>query len=76
MLESPDSEQDYLSKTAIVIYKIGHDKTRLMKWIAYYDQFYHENINYYDLMGSVLTELCKYTYICKYISSINTSIIV
>ena len=25
-----------------------------MKWLAYYDRSCYENINYYDLMGSVL----------------------
>ena len=24
-----------------------------MKWICYYDRSYYENINYYDLMGSI-----------------------
>ena len=33
--------------------KIGHDSIRLMKWICYYDRSYYENINYYDLMGSI-----------------------
>ena len=28
----------------------------LMKFICYYDRSYYENINYYDLMGSI----CKY----------------
>ena len=27
-----------------------------MKWICYYDRSYYENINYFDLMGSI----CKY----------------
>ena len=27
-----------------------------MKWICFYDRSYYENINYYDLMGSV----CRY----------------
>ena len=56
MLKNPHFEQDYWSRTAIGIYKIGHDSIRLMKWICYYDRFYYENIDYYDLMGSV----CKY----------------
>ena len=54
MLENPDFEQDYWSRTATSIYKIGHDSIRLTKWICYYDRSYYENINYYDLMGSVL----------------------
>ena len=33
-----------------------------MKWICYYDRSYYENINYYDLLGSIckpLTEISK-----------------
>ena len=52
MLENPNFEQDYWSKTAEVNYKIGHDIIRLMKWSYYY----HENTKYYDLMGSI----CNY----------------
>ena len=57
MLENPDFEQNYWSKTAKGIYKIGHDCIRLMKWICYYDRSYYENINYYDLMGSICNHL-------------------
>ena len=53
MIINPDFEQDYWSRTATGIYKIGHDKIRLLKWICYYDRSYYENINYYDLMGSL-----------------------
>ena len=53
MLENPDSEQNYWSTTAKGIYRIGHDSIRLMKWICYYDRSYYENVNYYNLMGSV-----------------------
>ena len=56
MLLNPDFEQNYWSRTATGIYKIGHDSIRLMKWICYYDRSFYENINYYDLMGSI----CKY----------------
>ena len=31
MLENPDFEQDYWSRTAIVVYKNGHDSNRIMK---------------------------------------------
>ena len=34
MLENFDFEQNYWSRTAIGIYKIGHDSIRLMKWIC------------------------------------------
>ena len=54
MLENLDFEHNHLSRTAEGIYKIGHDSIRLMKWICYYDGSCYENINYYDLMGSVL----------------------
>ena len=55
MLENPDFEQNYWSRTATGIYKISHDSIRLRKWICYYDRSYYENINYYDLMASILT---------------------
>ena len=54
MNENSDFEQDHWSRTAEGIYKIGQDSIRLIKWKTYYDRSYHENINYYDLMGSVL----------------------
>ena len=56
LLLNPDVEQNYWSRTAKGIYKIGHDSIRLMKWICYYDRSYYENINYHDLMASI----CKY----------------
>ena len=56
MLLNPNFEQKKYSLTLKGIYKIGLDSIRLMKWICYYDTSYYENINYYDLMGSV----CKY----------------
>ena len=57
VLKNSDFEQDYWSRTATGIYKIGHDSIRLMKWICYYDRSYYENINYYDLMASVCKHL-------------------
>ena len=57
LLENPDFEQNYWSKTAKGIYKIGHDSIRLMKWICYYDRSYYENINYYDMMAGVCKHL-------------------
>ena len=56
LLTIPDFEQDYWSRTAQGVYKIAHHSIRLMKWICYYDRSYYENINHFDLMGSV----CKY----------------
>ena len=62
MLEKPDFEQDYYSRTVIGIYKIGHDSIRLLKWLAYYDRSICENIHYYDMMGSVLKNLNENPY--------------
>ena len=57
LLKNSDFEQNYWSRTATGIYKIGHDSIRLMKWICYYDRSYYENLNYYDLMGSICNHL-------------------
>ena len=57
MIQNPTFEQNKYSITSIGIYKIGHDSIRLMKWICYYDRSYYENINYYDLMGSICNHL-------------------
>ena len=54
MIQNPDFEQDYWSKTAIGIYKTGNDSIRLRKWICYNDRSYYEKINFYDLMGSIV----------------------
>ena len=56
MLKNPIFEQNKFSLTSTGIYKIRHDSIRLMKWICYYDRSYYENINYYDMMGSI----CKF----------------
>ena len=56
MLLNPDFEQNHWSRTAIGIYKIGHDSIRLMKFVCYYDRSYNENINYIDMMASI----CKF----------------
>ena len=56
MLQNPNFEQNCWSRTAKRIYQIGHDSIRIMKKICYCDRFYYENINYYDLLGSI----CKY----------------
>ena len=57
MLENPDFEENRYSVTSTGIYRIAHDSIGLMKWICYYDRPYYENINYYDLMGSILKSL-------------------
>ena len=54
MLENLDFEQDYSSRTAEGVYKMCHDSIRFMKWLAYYDRSYYKNVNYHDLMGSIL----------------------
>ena len=56
MLENPNLEQNLYSITSTSIYKLAHDFIRLIKWICYYDRSYYENLNYYDLIGSI----CKY----------------
>ena len=59
MLLNPRFEENYWSRTAIGIHKIGHDSIRLKKWIYYFDRSFYENINYYDLMGSIYKYLKK-----------------
>ena len=54
MLESPNFEQNYWSRPE-GLYKIGLDSIRIMKYNCFYDRSYYENINYYDLMGSILS---------------------
>ena len=44
MLENPNFEQEYCSKTSDGMLKVGHDNIRLMKWLAFYDRSYFENI--------------------------------
>ena len=59
MLDNPDLEQVYWSRTSQGVYEIAHDSIRLMRWICYHDWSYHENVSYYDLMGSVLKFLIE-----------------
>ena len=56
MLKNPSFEQIYWSRTAVGIYKKGHNCFRLMNWICYHDRTFYDNLNYIDMMGSV----CKY----------------
>ena len=46
-LENLNIEQNYWSRTAMGIYKIGQDNVRLIKWICYYDRSYYENIKHF-----------------------------
>ena len=55
LCENPNLEQTYYSRTSTSKYKIGHDSTRLLKKLAYYDRSHHENSNNYDLMASTLS---------------------
>ena len=57
MSENPDFEQDYWSRTAEGFHKNGRDSIRLEKCLVYCDRFYFGNMNYYDLIGSVLKRL-------------------
>ena len=57
MLENPNFEQNYYSRTAVGNYKTKHDIIRLMKWLIYYDQSYYDNLNYFDLVGSICKDL-------------------
>ena len=54
MLENPNFEQNQYSITSSGFYKFAHDCIRILKWICYYDRSYYGNINYYDLMGSIV----------------------
>ena len=47
-------ELNHCSRTAEVIYRLGHDSISLMKWIVCYDN-QHENNKSLDLMASTLT---------------------
>ena len=55
LLENPNFEQNHYSKSSTGIYKIPRDIITLMKWVCYSDRSYYENINFYDLMGSILS---------------------
>ena len=64
MLNNPNFEQNKHSLTSSGIYKIGHDSIRLMKWNCYYDRSHYENVNYFELMGSVLQSLKENIWLC------------
>ena len=36
LMEYPDFEQGYWSRTAIGVYKKGHGSIRLLKWLAFF----------------------------------------
>ena len=59
MIRNPDFEQNRYSITSTGFYKIGHESIRLMKWLAYHDRSYYENVNYCDLLGSILKSLIE-----------------
>ena len=60
MLEKPDFEQDYWSKTSQGVYKVGLDPFRLMEWLTNYERSFYRNITYDDLLGSVLKYIKKF----------------
>ena len=55
MLEDPNFEKDYWSRTATGISKVGHDSIRFMNWLAQYDRSYYGIITYYVPISSALT---------------------
>ena len=57
MLKCFNFEQDYWSRTAEGIYKIGHGSIRLNKWLDFYDRSYFDNLIYFNLMGSICKSL-------------------
>ena len=57
MLLNANFEQNNYSITSTGIYKNAHDSIRLVKWICFYDRSYYENINFYDLLGSLCNHL-------------------
>ena len=59
MLQNPVFEKDHYSRTTQSIQKIGHESFRLMKWLIYYDRAYYDNINYYDLLGSIVKSIIE-----------------
>ena len=57
MNENLDFEQNYYSRTAIRLYKIGYDSITLLKWLAYCDRSFYVKLIYYELMRSILKSL-------------------
>ena len=57
MNKKTDFKRNCHSRTAEGIDKIGHDISRIMKWLTHYDRSYYINDNYYDLRGFVLKTL-------------------
>ena len=51
-----DFEQSYYGRTAKGVYKLSDESIRFLEWMAYYDGF-HENVNSFDLMDSILNFL-------------------
>ena len=58
MCEYPDFEQIYHSQTSTGVYKVGHDSIRILKLMTCSGRFF-KDINYFDLMVSVLSFLNK-----------------
>ena len=47
-------EQNYSFITTECLYSVGQDYIKTIKWMAHYVNF-DENINFFDLMASVLS---------------------
>ena len=62
MSKNFDSAQNYYSTAVTSKQKIGHDSIRKMKCLACFNKSYYENINYFDLMGSILNYLIETCY--------------
>ena len=62
MLKNPNFEQNKYSLTSNGIYRIGHDSIRLMKCLCFYDRSNYENVNYFDMMGSICKYLISHNY--------------
>ena len=56
MLEDRNFERNSYSRTAVGVYKIGHDSKTLFEWLVC-DRFYYCNLNYFDLMGFICKNL-------------------
>ena len=45
-----------------VLFRIGHDSIRLVKWMACFDKYY-ENLNCFNLLSSVLSCVNEISYL-------------
>ena len=76
MLSSPDSEQNYWSRTARGISKIAHNSIKLKKWICYYDRYFMKILIimiYWEVFVDItlISHNCSYTNIEYYYKCLN-----